>query len=116
VPGRAGRGAISASNGEFRRTTGVERLVAVRAEHAGEVVRLDLAEHHVGIGDRQRPAAAVAGRARVGAGALGPDAKARAVEMQDRAAAGGHRVDAHHRRAHAHAGDLGLEPRSNSPA
>jgi hypothetical protein len=29
--------------------------------------------------------------------------------MQDRAAAGGHRVDAHHRRADADAGDLGVE-------
>ena len=75
----------------------------------GKVRRLDLAEHHVGVGHRQRPAAPVAGRPGVGAGALGPDAKARAVEAQDRAAAGGDGVDAHHRRAHAHAGHLRLE-------
>ena len=58
---------------------------------------------------RERPAAAIAFRSRVGAGAVGPDAEARAVEMQDRAAARGHGMDQHHRRAHAHAGDLGLE-------
>ncbi len=57
----------------------------------------------------ERAAAAVAGRARVGAGRVRADAKASGLEMQDRAAAGRHRVDAHHRRAHAHAGDLRVE-------
>ena len=51
----------------------------------------------------------IAGGPGIGAGGVGADAKARAVEMQDRAAAGGDRVDLHHRRAHAHARDLGLE-------
>ena len=73
------------------------------------MVRLDLAEHDVGIGHGQRPAAPVAGRPGIGPGAVRPDAVFRAVEMQDRAAAGRHRVDLHHRRAHAHAGDQGLE-------
>ena len=87
----------------------VQRLVGLRAEDAREVIRLDAAEHDVGVGHRQRPAAPVAGRARVGAGAGGTDAKPCAVELQQRAAAGSDRVDAHHRRAHAHAGHLGLE-------
>ncbi len=39
----------------------------------------------------------------VGAGRIRADAIARAVEMQYRAAARRHRVDAHHRRAHPHA-------------
>ncbi len=87
----------------------VERLVAARPEHLGKVRALDAAKHHVGVGHRQRTAAPIARRPRVGTGALGPDAQPRAVELQDRAAAGGHRVDAHHRRAHAHAGHLGFE-------
>src|SRR3546814_16470416 len=37
----------------------------------------------------------------------GPEA--RAVEVQDRAAAGRHRVDVHHRRAYPHAGHQGVE-------
>ena len=73
------------------------------------MVRLDLAQHDVGVGHGERPAAAVAGRPRIGAGAVGPDAVFRAVEMQDGAAAGRHRVDLHHRRAHPHPGDQRLE-------
>ena len=88
---------------------GVERLVLRLAENLRKEIRDQLADHHVGVGDRERPAAAVALRAGIGAGAVGPDAEARAVEMQDRAAARRHGVDEHHRRAHAHAGDLGLE-------
>ena len=79
------------------------------SENLREEIRDELADHHVGVGDRERSAAAVAFRSRIGAGAVRADAEARAVEMQDRAAAGRHRVDQHHRRAHAHAGDLGLE-------
>ena len=48
-------------------------------------------------------------RDRVGAGALGADAEALAVEADDRAPARGHRVDLHHRRPDAHARDLGVE-------
>lgn len=40
----------------------VEGLVAVGPEHLGEVGGLDAAEHHVGVGDGERAAAAVAGR------------------------------------------------------
>jgi hypothetical protein len=57
----------------------------------------------------RRPAAPVAGRAGVGARALRADAEARTVELEDRAAARRHGVDAHHGCAHAHAGHLGLE-------
>ena len=88
---------------------GIERLVAMRPEHGGKECRLHLAQHHVAVGDGERPVLAVAGGAGIGAGGIRPDAVARAVEMQDRAAARGDGVDAHHRRAHAHAGDLGLE-------
>ena len=86
-----------------------QRLVGLRAEHLREVARLDLAHHHVRIRHRERSAAAVARRPRIGARALRPDAKARTVELEDRATAGRHGVDAHHRRAHAHARHLRLE-------
>ena len=79
------------------------------ARRRREEIGLQLAEHDVGVGDRQRPAAPVAGGAGIGAGRIRADAEAARLEMEDRAAAGRDRVDAHHRRAHAHAGDLGLE-------
>ena len=87
----------------------VERLGPVGAEHPGEELGPDLAEAEIGVGHRQRPGAAIAGRPRIGARRIGADPVARAVEMEDRAAARRHRVDAHHRRPHAHAGDEGLE-------
>ena len=88
---------------------GVERLVLLGPENLREEIGDQLADQHVGIGDGKRPAAAVAFRAGIGAGRVGADAEARAVEVQDRAAAGRDRVNEHHRRAHAHARDLGLE-------
>ena len=87
----------------------VERLIAPRAKDFRKVGRRDLAQQHVGIGGGQWPAAAVAGRAWIRACALGADTQARAVELQQRAAASGDGVDAHHGRAHAHAGHLGFE-------
>ena len=68
----------------------------------------DLAEHDVAVGDGERAAAAVAGRARHGAGAVRADAEAAAVKAADRAAAGRDGVDLEHRRAHPHAGDGAL--------
>ena len=88
---------------------GVQRLVGRGAEHVGEEVGQELADHQVGVGDGQGAAAAVAGGAGIGAGTLRADAEALAVEADDRAAAGGHGVDLHHRRPDAHAGDLGVE-------
>ncbi len=87
----------------------VDRLVLPRPEDGRKELRHQLAGHDIGVGDGQRPAAAIAGRPRIGAGRIRTDAQARAVVMQDRAAAGRDRVDQHHRRPHAHAGDLGLE-------
>ena len=87
----------------------VQRLVGLEAEDARKVGRLDLAQQHIGVGGGQRAAASVAGRAGVGAGTVGADAQPRTIEAQHRATACGHGVDAHHRRAHAHAGNLGLE-------
>ncbi len=88
---------------------GVERLVRIGAEDMRKKLGHELADHEVGVGDGEGAAAAVAGGAGVGAGALGADAHLLAVEGDDRAAAGRHGVDLHHRRAHAHARHLGLE-------
>ncbi len=87
----------------------VERLVALLAEDVREVFRQQLADHEVGVGHRQRAALAIAGGPRPGPGGLRTDLVAALLVAEDRAAAGGDRVDPHHRRAHAHARDLGLE-------
>ena len=91
----------------FRRL-GVERLIAVLAEHPGKVVRLDAAEQHVGVGDGKRAAAPVTGRPGIRARRVGPGPVPAAVEVQHRAAARRHGVDGQHRRPHPHPGDLRL--------
>ncbi|MNX61187.1 hypothetical protein D3C86_921140 [compost metagenome] len=87
----------------------VQGFVGLGAEDLGEEVRLDLAQQHIAVRDRQRAATAVARGPGVGARRIRADAQARAVEMQDRTAARRHGVDAHHGCAHAHAGHLGFE-------
>ena len=87
----------------------VERLVAARAEHFREQIGDQLARHQIGVGDRERTAAAISSRSGIGAGRSWANAKARAVECEDRSAACGDGMDLHHRRAHAHARHFGLE-------
>ena len=86
-----------------------QRLIGVGAEHLGKVKGLHLADHEVGVGHSQRAAAPVAGGPGVGACALRADAKALAIKLQERAAAGGYGMNAHHRRTHAHPGHLRLK-------
>ena len=86
----------------------VERLVAVGAEHGGELVGPQLAQHDVAVGHRQRSAAAIGGRSRHGPGRLWPDPQPRAVETADRAAPRRHRMDAQHRRPQADARHHGV--------
>ncbi len=88
---------------------GVERHVAVRTEYGREQRRIDLADHDVAVGDRQRAAATVGGGTRIRAGRFGPDPEACAIEAADRSAAGRHGVNAHHRRPQPHPGDFGDE-------
>jgi hypothetical protein len=108
-----GRAAIAGLVGELRERlahrVGIERQILLRPENLRKEIRNQLSDHDIGVGDRERPAAAVAFRSGIGAGAVGTDPEARAVEMQDRAAARRHGVDQHHRGAHAHARHLGLE-------
>ncbi|MNV01201.1 hypothetical protein D3C71_913970 [compost metagenome] len=87
----------------------IERLVAVGSENFREEIGRKLAEHHVRIGDGERPAATIGFRTGIGAGRIRACAKTAVLEMQDRAAAGGNRVDRHHRRAHAHTCHFCLE-------
>ena len=88
---------------------GVQRLVLAGAEDVRKELGLQRAQHDVAVGDAERPAPPVARGARIGARRLRPHAIARAIEEADRAAARRHRMDQHHRRAHAHAGHQGLE-------
>ncbi len=87
----------------------IERFVPAVAKNSREIVGLNLAEHNVAVGNGQRTAAAVAGGPGIGAGRIGADAKSSAVELQHRASARSHGVDAQHRRPHAHAGHQRLE-------
>ena len=66
---------------------------------AQEVVRIEITQHQVGVGDgRLRPAQAVAGRARDGARAGRADLQAAAqVDGSDAAAPGAHGVHVHRR-------------------
>ena len=88
---------------------GIQRLVLAGAEDVGKERRLQRAQHDVAVGDAKRPTTPVAGRAGIGACRLRPHAVTRAIEEADRAAARRHRVDQHHRCAHAHARHQGLE-------
>ena len=87
----------------------VERLVVPRSEDAWKKIGDELARHDIRVGDGERAAAPVGEGAGIGSCRIGADAKARAVIMDDRAAAGRDGVDQHHRCAHAHAGDDTLE-------
>ena len=90
------------------RGAGVEGLVTAVAEHRREIGRLDAAERDVRIGDGERPAAPVGGRAGIRARGIRAHAVPAAVEMQDRSAPSGDGVDAQHRRPHADPRHLGL--------
>ena len=88
----------------LRHRVPIERLVAIGAEQAGEEIGLDLAQHHIAIGDGERTAAPVAGGSRHRAGAFRADAETPVDEGADGAAARRDRVDPHHRRAQPDAG------------
>jgi len=73
------------------------------------------AQKHVHVRDRQRPAASVAGRSRIGPRALGAHAELDAVEAADRAPAGSYGFDGHHRRDDSHARLFGVAFESAPP-
>ena len=109
VAGRHGAAGVRlhlrAKGGEARlHRLGIERLVAVRTEQAGEMGGLDLAQHDVAVGDGERATAPIAGRTGDRARAFRADAETAVDEGTDGAAARRDGVDAHHRRAQADAG------------
>ena len=89
--------------------SGIQRLVTVLAEYVREKRWIELAEHHVAVGHRERTAAPITRRPRIRARGVRSHPVTAAVEVQNGSTAGGDRVDAHHRRTHANAGNLGLE-------
>ena len=88
---------------------GIERQILPRSEDLRKKFRNELPHHDIGVGHRQRTAAAVAFRSGIGASRIRTDAEACAVIVQDRSAARRDGVNEHHWRAHAHAGDFGFE-------
>ena len=90
---------------------------AVDVERAAQELRLDEpAEHEVGVGDRRLGATPVAGRARIGAGALRADEQRSArIQPRERAATGTDRVDVERRHAHRQAIDAGLRAVGERP-
>lgn len=87
----------------------VERLVLAFAEDRWEHVGYQLADHDIGIGNGEWPIPAITLGTGIGTGGFRADAETRAVIAQERSTAGRDRMDLHHRRAHADAGDLGFE-------
>ena len=81
----------------------VDRLIPVRPEHRRKMLRPDLAKHDIAVGDRQRPAAPVAGRPRHCPRTLRPDPETLSVIDTDGATPSRDRMDLQHRRPHAHA-------------
>ena len=84
----------------------VQRLASVRPEHAGKHARLKAPQREVGVGNRYRPAVAVAGRPRVGARRFRPGKKAPRLVPQDGPSPRCHRVNLEHGRPQPGAGDF----------
>ena len=107
---RASVADLGSQSGEFLAHGGdIEWLILAGTEDRREDIGLQLAEHHIGVGNGERPATSVGGGARIGAGGVRADAETAGLVMQDRATACCDRMDAHHRCADAHAGDFGVE-------
>ena len=92
----------------FAHHRAVDRLIASGAEYVRELIGHQLAQHHVAIGNGQRPAAAIARRARHSSGAVRSDHQPPHIEPADRSAACRHGVDPQHRRADPHPGNAGF--------
>ena len=74
----------------------VKGLIAARAKHRRQGLLGQATEHHIGIGDRERTAAAIGGRTWVCSGRGGPHLQALAVKAHDRPPTGRHGVDRQH--------------------
>ena len=74
----------------------------VPAERKRETIGQDAAEPHVRVGHSERPAAAVTGGSRIGAGTIRAHGQPDAIEAAQRTAARRHGFDRHHRRNDSH--------------
>ncbi len=86
----------------------IERLIGARPKNCRKELGPELAEHHICFCHGERPSAAIGHWPRHRTGGIRPGAEARAVEMQDRSAAGRDGVDRHHRHTQANTGDFGF--------
>ena len=87
----------------------VQPLILTRPEDRWEELFLQLAQHHVAIGHRQRATAPVTHRPGIGSGRLWANPVPGAVKSTDRSAPGRDCMDQHHRRPHADPGHLSLK-------
>ena len=77
----------------------IERLVCLRPKNSRKVLGQHSPQENVGVGQRKWARTAIAGWARIGTRRIRADAKTRAIEMQNRPATCGDRVNAQHRGA-----------------
>ena len=104
----AATSAVKVANVRFHRRR-IERLIAGATEHRRKEIRLNPPEQHVAIRDRQRPAATISRRPRIGTRRLRPDSQSHAIETTNRSTTRGDRVNLHDRRTQSHAGDFSVE-------
>ena len=86
----------------------ISPLTAISAKHGRQGAGRQAPQHQLGIGDRGRPATAIAGGPRLGASRLGSHTEALAIAVEDRAPTGGHGVDWQAWGQQGDAGNLGL--------
>ena len=92
----------------FAHHRSVDWLIASGAEYVRELIGHQLAQHHVAIGNGQRPATAITRRARHSSGAVRSDHQPPHIEPADRSAACRHGVYPQHRGADPHPGNAGF--------
>ena len=87
----------------------IERQVCLRPKNSRKVLGQHAPQQNVGVGQRKWARTAIAGWARIGTRRIRADAKTRAIEMQNRPATCGDRVNAQHGGAQPDAGHLGFK-------
>ena len=86
----------------------IKGLIAAQAKHRRQGLLGQATQQHIGIGDRERTAAAIGGRTRVCSGRGGPHLQPLAVKTHDRPPTGRHGVDRQHGRLQLEASHIGF--------
>ncbi len=86
----------------------VQGLVTIGPEHGGKEFGSESTQQDVAVGDGQRTAVSIAGRAWIGTGRVGTDPHSGAVEVENRTTTGGHGVNVDHGGPDPETGNLGL--------